>query len=98
MKTIKFNCRGNDAPAYGCSKPYGCSEPGDNTGEYVSAEVANDLHEALKNALALLEENSEQIDSEWGLGRRLDEIESDGDLNPEITQARAALAKARGEQ
>ena len=29
MRTVKFNCHSNSAPAYGCNKP------GDNSGEYV---------------------------------------------------------------
>ena len=32
MKTIKFNCNGHNAPAYGCS------ESGDQSGEYVRVE------------------------------------------------------------
>ena len=34
METIKFNCNSNSAPAYSCNKP------GDNSGEYVEAEMA----------------------------------------------------------
>ncbi len=37
MKAIRFNCNGFHAPAYGCS------EPGDNSGEYVPAEVARGM-------------------------------------------------------
>lgn len=49
METIKFDSKGNNAPAYSCNKP------GDNSGEFVTIEVANamrsliiDLHASLR--------------------------------------------------
>lgn len=41
MKKVKFDCNGNSSPAYSCS------EPGDNSGEYVKAEEAEQLLAAL---------------------------------------------------
>ena len=37
MKTIKFTCNGNSSPAYNCNKP------GDNSGEYVRKEIADEM-------------------------------------------------------
>ena len=49
MEAIKFDCKGNNSPAYSCDKP------GDNSGEYVTIEIANamrsliiDLHGSLR--------------------------------------------------
>jgi len=40
MKTLKFNCNGNNAPTYSCS------EHGDNSGEYVElTELKNSQQE-----------------------------------------------------
>ena len=80
MKTIKFNCRGNNAPAYGCNKP------GDNTGEYVSAEVANDLYEALSGYVQMM-----------AVGGGNDPEAIKKAIREADNAARAALAKARGE-
>lgn len=49
MKTIRFTDRGQF---------YGCSEPGEQSGEYVRADVAGDLLDAAEAAL-------ERIDF-WG--------------------------------
>jgi|SRR5690554_2753947 len=59
--------------------------------------AAPELYEALINALAKMERDTEQIEWEWGFCRSMEELESDGALGQEITKARAALAKARGE-
>jgi len=37
LKTFKFDCNGNNAPAYGCD------QPGDNSGEYFKAEDVRPL-------------------------------------------------------
>lgn len=37
METVKFNCHGHNAPAYGCNKP------GDQSGEYVKAREHDQL-------------------------------------------------------
>lgn len=36
---IKFDCNGNNAPAYSCSKP------GDNSGEYIRSDLVRTLVE-----------------------------------------------------
>jgi len=63
MKTIQFTCHGNNAPAYSCS------EPGDNSGRYVSFETAQamrnlitDLHASLRaiNTVSILSYIEEQ--------------------------------------
>lgn len=38
MKAIKFDCKGHNAPAYGCS------EPGDQSGEYVRVDGAETIN------------------------------------------------------
>lgn len=43
MLKIKFDCKGNNAPAYSCS------EPGDQSGYYVKAEEVKHLQEDAKN-------------------------------------------------
>lgn len=48
MKTTRFYCNGIVAPGYSCSKP------GDNSGEYVPAEVARGLLAALENLEAFV--------------------------------------------
>ena len=64
--------------------------------EYVRADVANELAQALGLSLTLMEENEVQIDGEWGLSRTLDQIDREGDLPEAIITARAALARYRG--
>jgi len=41
METIKFTCHGNSSPAYSCNKP------GDNSGEYVSLDVAEEMRDLI---------------------------------------------------
>lgn len=48
MKTITFTCPN---PRH---DGYGCSEPGDHSGKYVRAEVARELLEACKSAVAII--------------------------------------------
>lgn len=59
--------------------------------------AAPDLLEALKDALSQMEQDAEQIEGEWGVGRSLAELEADGRLPQEIKAARAAIAKATGQ-
>ena len=59
--------------------------------------AAPDLLEALIKALTLLEEYEVKIDSEWGSGRTLQQIDDAGRLPEEIVDARKAIAKATGE-
>lgn len=49
----------------------------------------------LVRALYLLEEWSVQIDGEWGAARELDQIEADGELQSEIEDLRALVARLR---
>ncbi len=49
------------------------------------------MREALVAAIAKMEAYEVQIDGEWGCCRDLPKIEKDGDLSPEILQAREAL-------
>lgn len=59
----------------------------------LSAEQARvkELEEALQVTLTQMEEDIVTIDGEWGSGRTLEGIERDGELWPEIIQARKAL-------
>jgi hypothetical protein len=59
--------------------------------------AAPDLLDALRALLAWSEDAEVKIDGEWGSGRTLGDIAADGDLSDEIANARAAIAKARGE-
>ena len=52
MKTIKFTCHGNSAPAYSCNTP------GDNSGEYVSIDDYNKTRAQLLSC----EESLEMVD------------------------------------
>ena len=45
MEAIRFNCNGHNAPAYGCS------EPGDNSGDYYCAAEADAEIKRLKSKL-----------------------------------------------
>jgi len=49
------------------------------------------IETALKNALARMEEDLVQIDSEWGGGYSLEKLEADEALTDEIKETRAAL-------
>lgn len=60
-------------------------------------KAAPDLYKALEDLVRGAEMDKEQIDSEWGSGRTIEEIEADGDLSKRIINARTVLAKARGE-
>ena len=57
-------------------------------------EVERQLLEALKQALYQMEHDAEKIEGEWGVGRKLAEMEADEDLPEVIIRARAAIAKA----
>ena len=48
METIKFDCKANNAPAYSCNKP------GDNSGEYVGAELAFAMRDLIIDLQATL--------------------------------------------
>lgn len=48
METIKFDCKSNNAPAYSCNRP------GDNSGEYVSANIAFAMRDLIIDLQATL--------------------------------------------
>ena len=48
METIKFDSNSHNAPAYSCNKP------GDNSGEYVSVDVANAMRSLIMDLQAAL--------------------------------------------
>lgn len=77
MKTIRFDCGGHNAPAYGCNKP------GDNSGYYVPADVAQGLYDALR-----------WVNERAWQDRRGEEIPEDFDAW--LESADAALAAADG--
>jgi hypothetical protein len=56
MKKIRFGCRGRHAPAYGCS------EPGDNTGEYYRAAEVDERIERAEAVLAKICETEGPMD------------------------------------
>jgi len=47
---------------------------------------------AFKALLELAESHEEQIESEWGSCRSLEQMETDGTLSPAIAPARVAIA------
>jgi hypothetical protein len=53
----------------------------------------DELVEALRNALARMESDIEQIEGEWGVGRDLKTLEATGGLSEEIIKTRQILAK-----
>ncbi|MDX1466102.1 MAG: hypothetical protein R3215_10420 [Halomonas sp.] len=75
LHKVRFDCNGHNAPAYGCS------EPGDNSGEYVQAADAMDVIETLAEAL---ESCMRFIEHDMPPGG-----------GPEIIQARKALDNYR---
>jgi hypothetical protein len=58
----------------------------------------NDLVEAAKAALTLLEEWQLTIEWEWGDCRSLEEMEEAGDLRPEILDLRKALSEVKTDE
>ena len=58
----------------------------------------NDLVEAAKAALTLLEEWQLTIEWEWGDCRSLEEMEEEGDLRPEIVRLRKALSEVKTDE
>lgn len=58
----------------------------------------NDLVEAAKAALTLLEEWQLTIEWEWGDCRSLEEMEEAGDLRPEILDLRKALLEVKTDE
>jgi hypothetical protein len=56
-------------------------------------DAVAELIESHAKCLALLEIWAVQIDGEWGSCRELRELENDGDLEPEIIEARAIQAR-----
>lgn len=73
MKQITFTSR---------SSGYGCSEPGDNSGQYVRADLAKELLAALEAARKELEAYEERLSGE---------MYNDPELN-------ALIVKAKGEK
>ena len=57
-----------------------------------------ELLEALQSALERLKAFEVHIDGEWGWCRKWEQIEESGEHCPEITTARAAIAKAKAGQ
>ncbi|MCG7598829.1 hypothetical protein MHM84_03460 [Halomonas sp. McH1-25] len=55
LKRVRFDCNGNNAPAYGCNLP------GDNSGEYVPFVVAQALYVALECTTGELEKVKDSI-------------------------------------
>lgn len=59
-----------------------------------SAKVAM-LRKALGPLIELAERDEQQIENEWGGSRSLERLEADGELAPEILNARAAMAATK---
>jgi hypothetical protein len=81
MKTIRFTASERLGGAYGCS------EPGEQSGEYVKAEVARDLHDACYRA-AMQWRAYHQLHNEHDID---DENSAEGDLYRSVMES---LAKA----
>ena len=60
--------------------------------------AAPEMLEALEDALEQLKRFEVGVDGEMGWRRNWEEIDKSGEHCPEITAARAAIAKAKGEQ
>lgn len=82
LHRVRFDCHRQSSVAYGCN------QPGDNTGEYVQAADAMDVIEALAEALKAMVDR---------YAPSYHDCTDDGMPECEICDARAALAKARGE-
>ena len=70
-----------------------------------AAEIANEaegvieeLLDALEQSLLAMIKMEEALDGEFGSCRSIEQIDQDGDTPECITDARAAIAKARGEK
>ena len=57
-----------------------------------------ELVSTLRASLLRMEEDEKNAEGEWGTGRSLEAIEKAGDLPKEILNARALLARIRGEK
>jgi hypothetical protein len=88
VKTIRFTY---PHPTGG----YGCSEPGDNSGEYVPAAVAGELVAALTEALDDGDHGPECGVHGW-VPTDTPPIVRQGPCDCWVTRARAAVAKATG--
>ena len=56
----------------------------------------DELLDVLEMAVEQMESDSIQIESEWGCGRDIDELDEAGELPEAILKARALIAKAKG--
>lgn len=56
----------------------------------------DELLAALELAVEQMESDAAQIESEWGCGRGIDELEDIGELPEAILKARAAIARVKG--